>query len=263
MELFRVRKFIGEMHQLENERAIFRFYPGEILARLNHHLGDPDLVAILQRIAQKRVRFIAAFLRFQIVGLIKKHRIDLFLIDEVLNVHCLCRLQINALKILVLEHDVFSLLILIPLHDLVPGNLLAVFFSDTLVVYRTQIALAQQTKLEFLTSRGGIQGDRNVNQTETDAAFPDCARHTNLFVWRAGTARPAFVMWSEVETSLFLTRPWQRGHSLRSLDSLGMTDVAVVVVTRPARARGARYRAIQKGGSMSLRSDCSDTMRPQ
>src|SRR6266550_3792389 len=82
------------------------------------------------------------------------------------------------------------------------------------------------------------------------------------FVWRAGTARPAFVMSSEVETSLFLTRPWQRGHSLRSLDSLGMTDGAVVVVTRPARARGARYRAIQKGGSMSLRSDCSDTMRP-
>ena len=47
MEFPWICKFIGEMHQLENERAIFWFYPGEILARLNHHLGDPDLVAIL------------------------------------------------------------------------------------------------------------------------------------------------------------------------------------------------------------------------
>src|SRR6185295_3138730 len=120
------------------------------------------------------------FLRFQIVRLIKKHWIDLLLIDEVLNIHCLGSLQINALKIFVLEHDVFSLFILITLDDLIPGNLLAVLFGNALVIYGTQIALAQQTKLELFPSRGRIESNRNVNETEANAAFPDCPCHTDL-----------------------------------------------------------------------------------
>ena len=47
MQLPWVREFIGEMHQLEDERAIFWFYPGEILARLDDHFGDTNLAAVL------------------------------------------------------------------------------------------------------------------------------------------------------------------------------------------------------------------------
>src|SRR5207245_3988454 len=89
-----------------------------------------------------------------------------------------------------LKDDAFALLILITLDDLVPGNFLAVLFSDTLVVHRTQIALTQQAKLELFPTRGGIESDRNINETEADAAFPDCARHTNLIRYSGRNRAP-------------------------------------------------------------------------
>ena len=91
----RIRQFIGEMHQLKDERAVLRLHASEVLARLDHHLGNADLVCVLERLTQKRVGFIAAFLRLKIVRLIKEHWIDLFLIDEVLNIYCLRCFQIN------------------------------------------------------------------------------------------------------------------------------------------------------------------------
>jgi hypothetical protein len=64
------------------------------------------------------------------------------LIDEVLNIHRLGGLQINTLKVFIPQHDVFPFLILVTFDDLVPVNLLAVLFGNTLVVYRAQIAFA-------------------------------------------------------------------------------------------------------------------------
>src|SRR5437879_2006105 len=181
MEFSWIRQFIGEMHHLKNERAVLRLHAREILARLDHDLGDANLVRVLERVAQKRVRFIAAFSRLKIVRLVEKYWIDFILLDEVLDIHRLRGLEIDTLEIFILEHDVFPLLVLVGLHDLVPGNFPAILLGTTLVVNRTQIALGQQTKLEFLPSRSGIKGDGNINQTEADAAFPNCARHIKLF----------------------------------------------------------------------------------
>lgn len=63
VEFAGVGQLIREMHQLEDERTIFRFYTGEILPRFNDHFCDPDLFLLLQRVAQKSLSFVAAFLR--------------------------------------------------------------------------------------------------------------------------------------------------------------------------------------------------------
>jgi hypothetical protein len=70
--------------------------------------------------------------------------------------------------------------------DLVLRNFPAVLFRDVFVIHGTQVALAKETKLELRLPSCRIQGDRNVNQAETDAPFPNCT-HTKLF----RTARPA------------------------------------------------------------------------
>src|SRR5262249_51929782 len=59
-------------------------------------------------------------------------------------------------------------------------NFLAVLLRDALVVNRAQVGLTQQTEPQFLASRSGIKSDGNVNQPETDAALPDCARHIRV-----------------------------------------------------------------------------------
>jgi hypothetical protein len=101
-----------------------------------------------------------------------------------LNVHRLRGLEINPLEIFVLEHDVIPLLVIVTLDDLFPGNFLAVLLGNALVIDGAQIALAQQTKLKFFSSRGGIKSDGNINQPEADAAFPDCSRIQKYFACR-------------------------------------------------------------------------------
>ena len=63
IELRRIGELVGEMHQLEHERAVLWFHAREILARFDHDFGDADLFLLLEGIAQQCVRLIAAFLR--------------------------------------------------------------------------------------------------------------------------------------------------------------------------------------------------------
>src|SRR5258705_7826589 len=111
------------MHQFKNERTVLRLNTGQILPRLDNHFRDANLVSVFQRIPQERVGFVSASLRLQIVRLIEENWIYLFQIDEVLNVDSLSGFEINSLKIFLPQHDVFALLVLIALNDLVPRNL--------------------------------------------------------------------------------------------------------------------------------------------
>src|SRR5262245_40416765 len=169
------------MHQFQNERTILRLNSRQILACFDYNFSNADLLAVLQRIAQERISFVAALLWLEIVRLVEKHRIDLFLIDEILDVHGLSGFKINALEIFILEHDIFPLLVLVALHDLVPRNFLAVLFSDTLVAHGAQVAFAQKTKAELLSPGGRVQRDWYVDQAEADTAFPNCTCHIGLF----------------------------------------------------------------------------------
>src|SRR5215469_15559325 len=165
------------MHQLKNERAVFRLNSRQILARFDDHLRNAYFVRILQRISQKHVSFVSAFLWLEIVWLVKENRVNLLLIDEVLDVHGLSGFEVNSLKIFVLKHDIFPLFILVALDNLIPGNLLAVFFSDAFVINRAQIGLAQKAEVEFLPPRSWIECDWYVDQSKADAALPNRSCH--------------------------------------------------------------------------------------
>ena len=62
--------------------------------------------------------------------------------DKILNVHGLGRFQVDAFKILVLQHNVFAFFVLVTFDDLVPPDFLAIFFGHALVVDRTEITFA-------------------------------------------------------------------------------------------------------------------------
>ena len=134
MQLSGVGKFLGKMHELENEHAALRFHTREILACFDYDLGDADFFALLQRVTQQHIGFVAAFLRFQIVRLIEKHRVNFINVDKILDVHRLRRFQIDALKIFVFQDDELSFLILITFDDLVPRHFFAVGFRDPFVI---------------------------------------------------------------------------------------------------------------------------------
>src|SRR5206468_12210246 len=90
----------------------------------------------------------------------------------------------------VLQHNVFSFFVLVPFDDLVPGYFFAILFRDAFIIHRTQVAFSKQSKTELLFPSRRTERDRNVNQTKTDAAFPDCACHIKkYFAARTAIAR--------------------------------------------------------------------------
>ena len=135
------------MHQFQNERVLERLHAGEILPRLDHHFRDTDFLAVRERFAQKHVRFVAAFLRLEVIRFVKIHGIDLIDVDEVLDIDRLSRLEIDALKIFVVQHDELPFFVFVTLHDFVPGNFAAILFRDALVVHRAQILRPKKAKL--------------------------------------------------------------------------------------------------------------------
>src|SRR5262249_49506428 len=115
----------------------------------------------------------AGFLRLQVVRRVVEDGIDFVLRNEANDVDRLRRFHVGALKVLILNYDVLVFFILVSLHDLVPRYLLGVGLSHAFVIDGTQIGFSQEVKLQVLPARGGIEGNGNVNQPETNGAFPN------------------------------------------------------------------------------------------
>src|ERR1044072_9991601 len=176
------------MHQLEHERVLERLHAREILAGLDHDLGDANLLPIGQRLAKEDIGFVAAFLRLKIIRLVEVHRIDLLQVDEILDVDGLGRFKINTLKILFVEDDELPFLVFVALDDLFPRNFLALIFRAPPIIHRAMILGAQETKFELLLPRRGVESDRYVDEAETDTSFPDCT-HTKIDSCAEGESR--------------------------------------------------------------------------
>ena len=111
---------------------------------------------------------LAALPDLEKIGFIKKKRIHVFEPDEVGDIDRLGGFDIDPGKVLFLEDHKFAFLVFIPFDDLIPRNLLAISLRNPLVVDRTQVARTQQTKPQFLATGRGVQGHRNIDETEAD-----------------------------------------------------------------------------------------------
>src|SRR4029077_10815179 len=83
------------------------------------------------------------------------------------------RFQVNPLKIFLVQDNELPFLVFVAFHDLIPRHFLAVLFRDPFVIYGAQIALAEKTKFQILAPRRRIKGNRDVNESEADTAFPN------------------------------------------------------------------------------------------
>ena len=137
----------------------------------------PTFLPVGQRFAQQHVGFVAAFLRLEIIRFVEIHRIDLLQVDEILDVDGLGRLEIDALKILVVQDDELPFFVFVAFHDLVPRNFLAVLLRDAFVIDRAVILRSQQAEFQLFLPRRRIKRDRDIDEAKTDTALPDCT-HT-------------------------------------------------------------------------------------
>src|SRR6516165_7087396 len=79
----------------------------------------------------------------------------------------------HLLKVFIFHHNVATALIFEALYDLVGRHFLRVGFRYLFVSDWTEVAGTKLPETNLLLSRGGVNRNRNVNQPEADAAFPD------------------------------------------------------------------------------------------
>ena len=152
------------------------------------------LLRLLQRIAQQRVDALAVLVGHEVVGRLEVVRRDRVAVDEGRDVDSPRGFHVRATEVLVREHHVFTFLILVPLHDVVPVDHLAGGLVVTLVSHRREVALVEQVEIDAAGFRRGVQRHGNVNQAEADGAVPQPTRATALAAAGVAFRTAAFLL---------------------------------------------------------------------
>src|SRR5262245_1701262 len=144
-----------------------------------HHLPDAHRSCLDERVAQERVRLRRALAaRSQEVRMVEVCGLDLRTSYEVLDLERLSGGHPRLLEVLVGEDHELTLLDLVALHDVLPGNLTALLFAHALVVDGASVPVVEEPEAQLAPAgHRGIEADRDGHQAEGHRSSPDGARH--------------------------------------------------------------------------------------
>src|SRR5438477_6891324 len=174
------------MHQLENEKQSVRLHRRQVLPICDHDFCNAYLARSAQRLVQERVRFFAAFLRFEEIRLVEEFRIHPLKVDKVRDVDRVRGFDPHFFEILVAQDHIAPALVLETFYNLIGRHFFHVGLGDLLVFDRAEIGLAQLPKTELFFAGRRINGDRNINEAEADAAFPSWTHNQSPLLVRPG-----------------------------------------------------------------------------
>jgi len=143
-------------------------------------LGDPDLAGLVQGLPEQRVGLRAGLLRDEVVGLLVQHGVDLLEIDELLDVDRARGLDRDRLEVVVGQDHVAILLVLVPLHDVLVADLLAVDRAHPLHADPSAVLVVELIEPKGLLLGGGIDADGDRHQPEGDGSLPHGSGHVVL-----------------------------------------------------------------------------------
>ncbi|MNQ51899.1 hypothetical protein D3C85_659000 [compost metagenome] len=150
---------------------------GQVLASVQDHVGEGDLVGFAEGFAQQRVDLAAAFIGCKVVGCVDVLQGNLFTVDKGKDVDGLRGQRVRRLDLLLTEHHVAPLFVLHTFNDVLFGHLLAGDLVDALIADRLHAPAVEPVEIHPLGRRRRDQRHRNMHQPETDRAFPDCPCH--------------------------------------------------------------------------------------
>ena len=104
-----------------------------MLRLANDDFRNAGAAGIFQRLAQQRIRVLAAFVGCEVVGRLEESIVDLFGFHEVENVDRFVFVQRHGFQIFFRQHDEAALLVFVALDELFPCHRLAFALADALV----------------------------------------------------------------------------------------------------------------------------------
>ena len=138
----------------------------------HHELGDAGELRLLHRLHEQGVHLLGALVGPDVVRLREEDRVDLVVRDEVDDVDRLVALYLGGLEVLLVHEDVFALLELERLDDLVVGDGLVLLLADLLVADRAVVLLVHEVELELVLLHRAVKPHGHVDEAERDRARP-------------------------------------------------------------------------------------------
>ena len=145
----------------------------ELLPLPQRDLDDGDSVGLDECVAQQHVRFGRLPLRLEVVGLREEDRVDLIGRHELQHVDRARRRQRQVGEVLIGQDDHLAAAEVVPLGDVVVGDLFAIDRAHPLVFDAAAILAVHLVEANVLLFRRGIQFYRDGHESEGHRALPD------------------------------------------------------------------------------------------
>ena len=143
-------------------------------------LATPTLPVRLQGLAQQGVGPPPGLGRLGVVGRVVEGDVDVVAVDELHDVDALGGLDVGLLQIGRLQDHVAVPLVLVPLDDVLQGDLVP-FLVHALVVHAAQVVPVEHVEGDVLPGvLRRVERDRDGHQAEADGSLPKRAGHCLL-----------------------------------------------------------------------------------
>src|SRR4029453_7360699 len=138
---------------------------------------DSDSIGLADRFAQQGIGLVASLSGRQVVRLVEKEIVDRLSLDEIENVDSFGLFERRSPEVLFGQHHEATFLVLETLHQVLPGNGMALLLTHALEVDRRAILRVQEPKTRAAVPHGCMNLHRDVQKTERESAGPDSSSH--------------------------------------------------------------------------------------
>src|SRR5437764_1863826 len=190
-EAFHFADLVLVVHRVQDEAAFLRPQKDRVFAVVHHDLGDGDVLALVQRLLQQRVRTASGLLGHEVIRRLEVDGIDLIGFDEFEDLHRLGGLGLNALDLFRLDHDVFALAIFVSLDDFAALDDPLVHRAIELLLDAAEVVAMQHVEADVSTARAGKKTYRHRDETEGQITRPHRRWHNRplRYEFRLGESR--------------------------------------------------------------------------
>src|SRR5258708_7374968 len=127
--------FLRVVHGVQHHSTLMRAEENSVFAVVHGEFGDGDILALLQRLGEQRIRAASGFFGNHVIRRLEVHGIHFARLHEFEDLHRLRGLRLDLLDFLRLDDDVFVLAILVALDDIAALEDLVVRRANELLLY--------------------------------------------------------------------------------------------------------------------------------
>ena len=179
-DVLRRADLVVEEHRGQREQAVADADEHQVLLRPQHEAAERGALAAAHDLEQQLVGALGAFAVArgqEEIGVVEVDRVDVLEVDEGLDLDRAGLARGGQRELLVGEHDLFAVVELVAVPDLLVGDLAVLVGAEAVRLDRRAVLLVQLVEVHVEVAHGAEELHRHVDQPEAERSAPQRARH--------------------------------------------------------------------------------------